>query len=150
MVQTFSYVVFTEAVTSHIVLSASLEENSNYAYCSLPSGQGRARPQGSEIIAVVNLALKPAFDQALAILNIEDEKRIRPLPIQAYTNDIAMITTNYEIILEMLRSSEPLFNAAGLKVKSSKCALLYDRRSGNNWYKGKYDQRPSIKYKVKR
>ena len=45
----------------------------------------------------------------------------------------------------MIRSSEPLFNGAGLKVKSSKCALLYDRRSGNNWYKGKNDQRPSIK-----
>ena len=96
-------------------------------------------------LLVVNLVLKPAFNQALGMLNIEDEKRIRPLPIEAYADDIAMITTNYEILLEMIRSAEPLFNEAGLKVKSSKCALLYDRRSGNNWYKGKNDQRPSIK-----
>ena len=96
-------------------------------------------------LLVVNLVLRPAFDQALAMLNIKDEKRIRPLPIQAYTDDFAMITTNYEILLEMIRSSQPLFNGAGLKVKSSKCVLSYDRRSRNNWYKGKNDQRPSIK-----
>ena len=91
------------------------------------------------------VVLKSVFDQALAMLNIEDEKRIRPLPIQAYADDIAMITTNYEILLAMIRTSEPLFNGAGLKVKRSKCALIYDRRSGNNWYKEKNDQRPSIK-----
>ena len=27
---------------------------------------------------------------------------------------------------------EPLFDQAGLKVKESKCALFYERRSGNN------------------
>ena len=29
-------------------------------------------------------------------------------------------------------------------VKPSKCAVLYARRSGNNWYKGKREVKPSI------
>ena len=37
----------------------------------------------------------------------------------------------------MLRESEPVMLSAGLEVKPSKCAVFHDRRSGNNWYKGR-------------
>lgn len=45
----------------------------------------------------------------------------------------------------MFDSSESvMINQAGLEVKPSKCAVLYSRRSGNNWYKGKSDRKPVI------
>ena len=33
----------------------------------------------------------------------------------------------------------------GLEVKPEKCAVLYARRSRNNWYKGKSDRKPKVK-----
>ena len=30
-------------------------------------------------------------------------------------------------------------------MKAAKCALFYERRSGNNWYKGKSDKKPTLK-----
>ena len=41
-------------------------------------------------------------------------------------------------------SAPPLNPPLGLEVKSSKCAVLYGRRSGNNWYKEKRDVTPRI------
>ena len=31
-----------------------------------------------------------------------------------------------------------------LDIKASKCAVFYDKRSGNNWYKEKHDQKKKI------
>ena len=45
----------------------------------------------------------------------------------------------------MIDVSEPIMFQAGLEVKSAKCALFHDRRSGNNWYKGRADTVPQIK-----
>ena len=73
-------------------------------------------------------------------LNIENEKNINPLPIQAYVDDIAMISYDLRMFEEIIGINEPLFAEVGLKVKGSKCALLYERRSGNTWYKGKNDR----------
>ncbi len=95
-------------------------------------------------LMIVNRVLQPAFDYALIALNIENERNINPLPLQAYADDIAMISYDFKMLKEMIEISEPLFNDAGLKVKGSKCALFYERRSGNNWYKGKSDRRPVI------
>ena len=78
-------------------------------------------------------------------MNIENERKIRPIPIQAYADDIALVTYDLKLLKEMIMKCEPLFDQAGLKVKASKCALFYERRSGNNWYKGKGDKKPAIK-----
>ena len=96
-------------------------------------------------LMIINKVLQPAYNHALVTLNIENERKIRPLPIQAYADDIAMIAYDYEMLNEMIQVSEPLFNRAGLRVKASKCALFYERRSGNNWYKGKSDKKPTLK-----
>ena len=72
---------------------------------------------------------KPAFSHALVNMNTENERNIRPVPIQAY---IAMVTYDLKLLNEMIMKCEPLFDQAGLKVKASKCALFYERRSGNN------------------
>ena len=44
----------------------------------------------------------------------------------------------------MINVSEPLMQRANLDVKASKCAVLYGRRSANNWYTGKNDKKPNI------
>ena len=41
------------------------------------------------------------------------------------------------VIQLMFDSAERLMYSSGLDVKPSKCAVLYVRRSGNNWYKVK-------------
>ena len=93
---------------------------------------------------VLNGVLQPAFNYSLIALSIQNERNINPLPIQAYANDIAMVSYDSKMIKTMLEISEPLFGDAGLKVKGPKCALFYERRSGNNWYKGKNDRQPAI------
>ena len=44
----------------------------------------------------------------------------------------------------MTASAELEMERAGLDVKARKCAVFYERRSGNNWYKGKNDRLPVI------
>ena len=44
----------------------------------------------------------------------------------------------------MFDSAERLMYSSGLNVKPSKCAVLYARQSGNNWYKGKREVKPNI------
>ena len=95
-------------------------------------------------LVIVDKVLKPAFSHALVSMNIENERNIRPIPIQAYADDIAMVAYDLELLKEMIMKCEPLFDQTGLKVKSPKCALFYERRSGNNWYKGKGDKKPAI------
>ena len=58
---------------------------------------------------------------------------------------IAMATYDLKLLKEMIMKCEPLFDQAGMKVKASKCALFYEQRSGNNWYKGKDDKKLAIK-----
>ena len=44
----------------------------------------------------------------------------------------------------MFDSAERLIYSSGLDVKPSKCAVLYARRSGNNWCKGKREVKPNL------
>ena len=87
---------------------------------------------------------KPMVVAAMVSLNLENEQRLNPLPVQAFADDIAMVAYNVSVINEMVRSSEPIMECAGLEVKPIKCAVYYARRSGNNWYTGKKDQVPNI------
>ena len=74
---------------------------------------------------------------AILKLGIRNELRFNPLPVQAFADDIVLSSYNIEVIKSMLRESDPVMLSAGLEVKPSKCAVFYDRRSGNNWYKGR-------------
>ena len=47
-------------------------------------------------------------------------------------------------LFKMFDVSEEVSIQSGLKVKPEKFAVLYARRSGNNWYKGKNDVTPFI------
>ena len=81
---------------------------------------------------------------ALVSLNIENERNINPVPLQGFADDIAVAQSKAEVIQKMFDVGESLMNRAGLEVKPSKCAVLCARRSGNHWYKGKYDKEPKV------
>ena len=93
-------------------------------------------------ILVIDRICKPMVVTAMVSLNLENEQRLNRLP--AFADDIAMVAYNVSVINEMVRSSEPIMECAGLEVKPIKCAVYYARRSGNNWYTGKKDQVPNI------
>ena len=78
---------------------------------------------------------------ALVTQNIENEKMLNPLPVQGSADDIAIVKHDERSLHEMTNVSEPIMQWANLDVKASKCAVLCDRRSGNNWYTGKNDKK---------
>ena len=44
----------------------------------------------------------------------------------------------------MIHASEPIMHRSNLDIKASKWAVFYERRSKNNWYKGKHDKKTEI------
>ena len=80
----------------------------------------------------------------LVTQNIENEKMLNPLPIQGFADDIAIVTNDERSLHEIINVSETIMQRANLDVKASKSAVLYGRRSGNNWYTGKNDKKPNI------
>ena len=95
-------------------------------------------------ILVIDIVCKPMVAAALVSLNIENKRNINAVPLQAFTDDIAVVQSKAEVIQKMFDVGESLMNRAGLEVKPSKCAVLCARRSGNHWYKGKYDKEPKV------
>ena len=69
---------------------------------------------------------------------------LNPLPVQGFADDIAVVTDDKRSLHEMINVSEPIMQRINLDVKASKCAVLYSRRSGDNWYTGKNDKTPNI------
>ena len=92
---------------------------------------------------VIDCIFKPMIYVAIVTQNIENEKMLNPLPVQGFADDIAIVTYDERSLHEMINVSEPIMQRANLDVKASKCAVLYGRRSGSNWYTGKNDKKPN-------
>ena len=92
----------------------------------------------------IDCIFKPMISVALITQNIENEKMLNPLPVQSFADDIAMGTHDERSLHEMINVSEPIMQRANLDVNTSKCAVLYGIRSGNNWYTGKNGKKPNI------
>ena len=95
-------------------------------------------------ILVIDRVCKPMVREAVIRQGIEDERRINPLPLQAFEDDVVVVNYDATIINEMFDIGKVAMEMAGLEVKPSKCAVMYARRSGNNWYKGKADKKPTV------
>ena len=81
---------------------------------------------------------------ALVTQNIENEKLLSRLPVQGSADDKAIMTHDERSLHEMINVSETIMQRANLDVKATKCAVLYRRRSENNWYADKNDKKPNI------
>ena len=101
----------------------------------------------SALLFVVSLdkSLKEIHEHAVRSLNIRDESRISPLPVAGYADDIAFVSLNEKLIKEMVQNLVDSTSEAGLIIRPDKCAIFYERRSGNRWYKAKNDREPEIR-----
>ena len=77
-------------------------------------------------------------------LGIQNELRLNPLPVQAFADDIVLSLYDIKVLHSMLHASKPVMLRSGLEVKPSKSAVFHDRRSGNNWYKGRKNDLPEV------
>ena len=100
----------------------------------------------SAILFIITLdtSLKEVHYRAVTSLNIQDEKRISPLPFGGYADDIALVSLHEKIVKEMLEVLVEKSKESKLCIRPDKCAILYERRSGNRWYKAKGDRPPEI------
>ena len=112
-----------------------------YIICGTKTGN----PSSAIIfIIVIDCIFNLMISVALVTQNIENEKMLNPLPIQGFADYIAIVTHDEISLHGMINVSEPVMQRANLDVKASKCAVLYGRISGNNWYTGKNDKKPNI------
>ena len=95
-------------------------------------------------ILVIDAVCRPMYRRALDEMNILNDEIVNPLPVQAFADDINTTHHDAKHIQKMLDVSEEVSIQSGLEVRPEKCAVLYSRRYGNNWYKGKNDVTPSI------
>ena len=95
-------------------------------------------------ILVIDVVCRPMYRRALDEMNILNDEIINPLPVQAFADDINTTHHDAKLIQKMFDVSEEVSIQSGLEVKPEKCAVLYARRSGNSWYKGKNDVTPVI------
>ena len=64
---------------------------------------------------------------------------------EVYADDILLASREENVITNMLSHTDRSLQLSGLEVKNSKCAVLYERRSGGNkWYRAKHDHPPSF------
>ena len=104
---------------------------------------------GLIFLVVVDRVCKPMVTTALINTNLQNEQRLNPIPVLCFADDISLTPFKLDVLKEMTSSAEPEMVRAGLDVKTRKCAVFYERRSGNNWYEGKNDQLPIIKVQDK-
>ena len=84
-------------------------------------------------------------NKAIISLNIQDERRISPLPCGGYADDVALVSQIEKVVKAMLDVLIEGRIDSKLCIRPDKCAILYESRSGNRWYKAKSDKPPDIK-----
>ena len=95
-------------------------------------------------ILIIDRICKPMINTATANSNLYNERNLNSIPVQAFADDIVTIHADPTVIQLMFDSAERLMHSSGLDVKPTKCAVLYARWSGNNWYKGKREVHSNI------
>ena len=79
------------------------------------------------------------MDVALDKLSILDERYISPIPVGGYADDIVLISLLENVMMSMVQKIKDNAKDNHLHVRSDKCAIFYERRSGKVWFKAKKD-----------
>ena len=100
----------------------------------------------SAVLFVIQLdrSLKEVHSPAIISLNMQDEKRVSPIPVMGHADNIAFFTILERVQRDMLNVFIQSTAPSGLKIRSDKCSIFYERRSRNRWYKAKSDKPPEI------
>ncbi len=66
---------------------------------------------------------------------------ISPIPVQGSADDVLMVSREECVVKNMLARTDAFLEWSGLEIKDTKCAVLYERRSGGNrWCRSKSDK----------
>ena len=95
-------------------------------------------------IIVLDNSLKEVHHLAIINQNIQEEKKISPLLVLSLADDIALINYFEKVIKLMLDNFVEKTKDSGLCIRPGICAVLYERRLANRWYKSKSDKPPSL------
>ena len=89
----------------------------------------------SAVLFIIDLdkSLKEVHNLAIISRNIEDEKRISPIPAGGYADDVVLISYVEDQIKDMLSCLIEQTKPSGLEIRPDKCAAFFERRSGNRW-----------------
>ena len=89
-------------------------------------------------IIIIDCIFIPMISVTLVDQNVQNEKGkgLKPLAVQGFADDIALVTYNEKTLRDVISIAKPIKAEANLEVKDSKWAAFYNRRSDNNWYKG--------------
>ena len=100
----------------------------------------------SAVLFIIDLdkSLKEVHNLAIISRNIEDEKRISPIPAGGYADDVVLISYVEDQIKDMLSCLIEQTKPSGLEIRPDKCAAFFERRSGNRWYRAKLEQEPKL------
>ena len=114
---------------------------------ALKSGCKTGDP-ASPIFFILNIdkSLHGPMDIALDKLSILDEHYISPILVAGYVADILLISLLENIMMSMVEKLKDNIRNNQLHVRSDKCAIFYECRSGNRWFKAKKDVPPSIEF----
>ena len=88
-------------------------------------------------IIVLGNSLKEVHQLAIINQNIQDEKKISQLLVLGFADDIAVINYFEKVIKLLFDKLVEKTKDKVLCIKPEKCAVLYERRSANQWYKSK-------------
>ena len=71
---------------------------------------------------------------------------ISPIPVAGYADDIVLISLLENVMMSVVQKLKDNIKNNQQNVRSDKCALFYERRSGNRWFKAKKDVPPSTEF----
>ena len=82
---------------------------------------------GMIFLAVVDRVCKPMLTTAMININLRNEQRLNPIPVQCFADDLGLAAFHLDLLRRMTSSAEPEMERAGLDIKARKCAVLYER-----------------------
>ena len=94
----------------------------------------------------IDKSLRGLTDVALDKLSILDKRYMSPIPVAAYADDILLINLLETVMMSMVQKLKDNIKNNQLHVRSDKCTIFYERRSGNRWFKAKKDVALSIEF----
>ena len=84
------------------------------------------------------------IDKWIRWLDDPNQTMTRPTAVQEYVDDVEAMAKNMQGAQQVFQRAEQFTNYARMEVKAPKCAHLYERRSGNNWYKKKTGEKTDL------
>ena len=82
-------------------------------------------PLSAVLFAIqLDRSLQEVHSHAIISLNIQDEKRVSPIPVMDYADDIAFVTVLGKVLWDMLNVLIQSTAPSGLTIRPDKCSIF--------------------------